>query len=217
MALVLGGCPSGGGTVHVDQPGGAAAGGSGSGSGAGDPQPGLSAAGTPGPAPSPEGLCDLAKRSLDRAVTCLPADKRDSLASTGQVLSGLLAAPPAGLRAAAGSCAQIVANLDKPAPGAGPGTKCTIALTDDERARITAYLAYRITPAKTGDAATDTVLTDLARLRNQMCGCVDKTCAIDVNHGIDNLGQLPDAAPASARTDFSLMIDELGRCANKLR
>ena len=82
--------------------GGAAAGGSGSGSGAGDPRPGPSAAGTPGPAPSPEGLCDLAKRSLDRAVTCLPADKRDSLASTGQVLSGLPAAPQAGLRAAAG-------------------------------------------------------------------------------------------------------------------
>jgi hypothetical protein len=215
LAAALAGCPSGGGTGRPTDPqGGGAGGGSGSGSGSGlDAQPAVSAAGTPGPAPSAEGLCELAKRTFDRAQGCLAADKRDAQASTGQTLTGLMAAPAAGMRAAAGACSQIIDNLDH----AAAATKCDLGLTADERARVSLYLGYRTTPGKTGDGAVDGVLTELAKLRNQMCACAEKACAIDVNHGIDNLAAMPDAATPTARADYGLMIDELGRCANRLR
>lgn len=114
-------------------------------------------------------------------------------------------------------CAQLVLAIERDAKKQG----CTIALPDDKRAEIMAVLdawyARRTAVTPTGDPAADAVIAKMVALRDATCECKTGACLDGLTPQMTAIGAMPATAPQAARELGSKILEDAGRCANRVR
>lgn len=98
---------------------------------------------------------------------------------------------------------------------------CTIVLSSSERAQLAelmaSWYAQRTPVVPTGDAASDEVITRIARARDRMCACTDLACLTEVDATLDLLGAFPTTAAAKAKDLGKKLVDDMGRCETRVK
>jgi hypothetical protein len=114
-------------------------------------------------------------------------------------------------------CAQLLLAIERDAVK----VKCTVTLAADDRAKIMtlldAWYAQRTPVAPTGDAASDAVIAKIVALRDAACECKDAACLERLDKQLVEIGTLPATAPEAARTLGGKLLEDVGRCASRIR
>jgi hypothetical protein len=61
------------------------------------------------------------------------------------------------------------------------------------------------------------VIVKIAAMRDATCECKTGACLNEVDKQLLAIGTMPDAAPQTARTLASKLLEDAGRCANRVR
>lgn len=189
--------------------------------------PGDASASTPDAAQSriePMTVCDIARRFLKRASSCVPGAAKELQGTLSNLETMIVEAhaekAPQSARDQVGSmCAMTAYSHDKHLSTATDLT-CPIALSADERSATRTYLdAYygrRTKPRPTGDAALDRELAALAASRDAMCSCVDVACVQQTHKIVDAAVKPVPKERTDAMADSEALIDEVSRCSNRI-
>jgi hypothetical protein len=94
---------------------------------------------------------------------------------------------------------------------------CTLSLTPDERAAVTARLAERAKAEPTGDAESDKILRAVAKIRDEACACTTDACFDGLDDKLAAAGSLSDRAPDRARVLATEMVDDISGCQTRYR
>ncbi len=98
---------------------------------------------------------------------------------------------------------------------------CTMTVSSAERTQLAdlmaSWYAQRTPVVPTGDAASDEVITRIARARDRMCACTDLACLTEVDATLDLLGAFPKSAPAKAKELGGKLVDDMGRCETRVK
>jgi hypothetical protein len=171
------------------------------------------------PPPPAFDACAVSMRAIGNLVCTSPEAKRTATQAQ-QSLAGIVDAFAKTGRNAdryQAACAQMVVALDHDAAKLG----CTLELATEERtklrATLDAYYAHRTPVRPTGDPASDTLIKRAAVIRDTACACTDVACLDGVTPQLDTLGGLPPTAPASARELAGALLDDIGRCAQRIK
>jgi hypothetical protein len=169
--------------------------------------------------PAPD-LCRSSTAAVDQA-TCKTPEARQQLLDAKQAIDRIAEASfkvgGADHRQLQVMCAQVLLAIEQDAAK----LSCTVAIDARQRKEITALLdawyAQRTPVAPTGDAASDAVIARIAAVRDAACACRDAACLDRVDQQLVSIGAMPQAAPASARTLGSKLLEDAGRCASRVR
>lgn len=195
----------------------------GPGSGVSPVQPALApdaaAAAAEKPAPTPD-ICRISLTAIEQA-TCKTPQARQGLLEAKKSIDRLVETigkvGGGDRREFQVMCAQMVLAIEQDAAKLG----CTVAMDARRRTEITALLdawyGQRTPVVPTGDAAADAVIARIAAVRDAACACRDAACLDRLDKQLAEVGTLPAAAPAAARTLGSKLLEDAGRCASRVR
>ncbi len=179
------------------------------------PSPEEKAAGRPA-VDDPMGFCTRARFVLVRRKSCFAEDTSIKMAL--DELMKLEASAPTDKAARRKVAAKCAVQLDGLMRVEQPHD-CPLDVTDSERAELTAFLdawyGERTPAPTTGDADADAALKELATKRDTACACKDTACAREIATSLEKYS-VPAGSPQAAADAAAQMIDEVGRCKQKL-
>lgn len=187
----------------------------GAGSGA---QPGSAAAGGSAPPLVPD-ICKSSLGVLDRAVCKTPEasqgllQARIGLERLGSTI-GIGGSDPRQYQV---MCSEMLRAIEQDATKLG----CKLPIDAAQRKEIDGLLEWwygqRTPVTPTGDADADAVIAKIVAVREATCQCRDAACLDRVQQQLVAVGTLPQAAPDAARTLGRKLLDDIGRCAARVR
>jgi hypothetical protein len=180
-----------------------------------DSSPEASAAARPS-VDDPIGFCTRARAVLLRRKNCFAEDTSIKMAL--DELQKLAATAPTDPRARRKVAAKCAVQLDGLMRVEQP-RDCPLDATDSERAELATFLdawyGERTPPPATGNADADAALQELAAKRDAACACKDTACAREIVTSLETYS-VPAGSPEAASDAAAQMIDEAGRCKQKL-
>lgn len=164
----------------------------------------------------PIGFCMRARAVLLRRKKCFAEDTSIKMALEElRKLEVNAPAEPIARRKAAAKCAVQLDGLMR----VEQPKNCPLDATDAERAELTAFLdgwyGERTPAPTTGDSAADEALKELATKRDTACACKDTACAREIATSLESYS-VPPGSPQAASDAALQMIEEVGRCKQKL-
>ena len=179
-----------------------------------------SGAAAAGPAPATPGFdaCGLGTRLLAEVTSCASKANPKDWKMTQQGFTTVAdTVRKSGNASSQVMCAQMLQAVEGDLGKVG----CTMEVSGAERAQLAdlmaSWYAQRTPVVPTGDAASDEVITRIARARDRMCACTDLACLTEVDATLDLLGSFPKTAPATAKDLGSKLIDDMGRCETRVK
>lgn len=164
----------------------------------------------------PMGFCTRARFVLVRRKSCFAEDTSIKMAL--DELAKLEASAPTDKAARRKVAAKCAVQLDGLMRVEQPHD-CPLDATDSERAELTAFLdawyGERTPAPTTGDADADAALKELATKRDAACACKDTACAREIATSLEKYS-VPAGSPPAAADAAAQMIEEVGRCKQKL-
>jgi hypothetical protein len=164
----------------------------------------------------PLGFCERARFVLVRRKKCFAEDTSIKMA-LDELAKTVASAPtdPVLRRKAAARCAIQLDGLMR----VEQPRDCPLDATDSERAELTTFLdawyGERTAAPITGNADADAALKELAAKRDEACTCKDTACARAIATSLEKYA-LPSGSPDTASVVAAQMIEEVGRCKQKL-
>jgi hypothetical protein len=164
----------------------------------------------------PIGFCTRARGVLLRRKKCFAEDTSIKMALDELMkLESTAPTDKAARRKVAAKCAVQLDGLMR----VEQPHDCPLDATDSERAELTAFLdawyGERTPAPATGNAAADAALKELAAKRDTACACKDTACAREIATSLETYS-LDAGAPKAATDAATQMIEEVGRCKQKL-
>jgi hypothetical protein len=185
-------------------------------------------AGAPATAPAAGATADTSTPDICRnglamieQATCGKPEARQSLLNTRKAIESTIET----LGKVAGAdrrqfqvmCAQMLLAIEQDAAK----LSCKLVIDERQRKEITtlldAWYGQRTPVVPTGDAAADAVIARIAAVRDAACECRDAACLDRLDQQLGEVGTMPQAAPAEARTLGSKLLEDAGRCASRVR
>jgi hypothetical protein len=164
----------------------------------------------------PIGFCTRARGVLLRRKQCFSEDTSIKMAL--EELMKLEATAPQDKVARRKVAAKCAVQLDGLMRVEQP-RECPLDATDSERAELTAFLdawyGERTAAPTTGNVAADAALQELVIKRDAACACATTACAREIATSLEGYALASDA-PKEASDAASQMIEEVGRCKQKL-
>lgn len=164
----------------------------------------------------PIGFCTRARMVLARRKKCFAEDTSIKMALE-ELMKIEASAPkdPAARRKVAAKCAVQLDGLMR----VEQPHDCPLDATDAERAELVTFLdawyGERTPAPTTGDADADAALKELATKRDAACACKDTACAREIATSLEKYS-VPPGSPPAASDAAAQMIEEVGRCKQKL-
>lgn len=170
--------------------------------------------------PSTPDICRNGIAMIEQA-TCDKPEARQSLLNTRRAIESTIET----LGKVAGAdrrqfqvmCAQMLLAIEQDATK----LSCKLAIDERQRKEITtlldAWYGQRTPVVPTGDAAADAVIARIAAVRDAACACRDAACLDQLDKQLGEVGAMPQAAPAEARTLGSKLLEDASRCASRVR
>lgn len=164
----------------------------------------------------PIGYCERARRLLVGRRKCFEEDTSLQMA-LDEIAKLTAAAPndPAARRRVAAKCAVDLDGLMR----VQQPHDCPLDVLESERAELARFLdgwyGERTPAPATGDETTDAALHKLAADRDAACACADMKCARTAQTIAETDAKAVPSSPV-ATAAANLMIDEVGRCRQKL-
>ncbi len=84
-------------------------------------------------------------------------------------------------------------------------------------ATLDTWYARRTPVEKTGNADVDAVIAKFAAVRDATCECKLGTCLAEVDKQLVAIGKMPEFATDAARSLASQLLEDMARCANRVR